>query len=149
MNKRNLVLTMLMMGMVVTPLHAVDGPQYGDEPTGPNWNGNDQVSVIQPVQTGNTDTIRYVPLYDDDTISVYMMDGLSDDYGYTMDTVDGEPVITVMYQNQSIGTFTIRNLDGDAFVLSDIPYDENGYSIYDGVDHSEHCLDEIILDIVK
>ena len=80
MKLKPMILTMGILGMLVLPLHALDGPQYGDQPTGPNWSGNDTTMVIEPVQTGNVDTIDYVPIYDDDLITVYMMADLSDDY---------------------------------------------------------------------
>ena len=112
---------------------------------------NDTTMVIEPIQTGNVDTIDYVPIYDDDLITVYMMADLSDDYGYTIETREDEPVIDITYQNESIAKFTVRHTTtGDsAFLLEEIDYDENGDSIYYGLDHSDHCLNQILLSITK
>ena len=151
MKLKSMVFTMGILGMLALPLHALDGPQYGDQPTGPNWSGNDTTMVIEPVQTGNVDTIDYVPIYDDDLITVYMMEDLSNDYGYTIETMEDEPVIDVTYQDESIAKFTVRHTTtGDsAFLFEQIDYEDNGDSIYYGLDHSDHCLNQILLSITK
>lgn len=91
-------------------LMAMDGPQYGDEPTGPNYT-DDQATTLTPVREEQNDIIvNYSYLTTSNNRDIYINNSL--DPCFSIDIIDNKDStyhIDVYYQDTLIGSYDIND----------------------------------------
>lgn len=91
-------------------LMAMDGPQYGDEPTGPDYT-SDQSTTLTPVREEQNDIIvNYSYLTTSNNRAIYVNNSL--DSSFSIDIIDNQDncyYIDVYYQDTLIGSYDIND----------------------------------------
>lgn len=102
---------------------AMDGPQYGDEPTGPDYT-SDQSTTLTPVREEQNDIIvNYSYLTTSNNRDIYINNSL--DPSFSIDVVDNQDStyhIDVYYQDTLIGSYDINDDTYPSFNINeDLP----------------------------